>query len=317
MSIIAKRLSAVKPSPTLAVTTKAKELKAQGVDVVDLGVGEPDFPTPKHICDAAKAALDRGETKYVPVAGTLAFRTWQSRYKGSLFNFLWAFLTPLFLLLVYYLAFGLILNLRSHAGNAETPYALTMFCGMAVYNIFSESVSAACYSVVSQPGYVKKALFDLEVIPFSSFGSSLFSGGIWLAVATAAGLISGRTGLQCLWLPILLPAYMLFCCGCVFLAAAGSVFLRDLPMLVQLLLQGLFFLCPIIYPAEIVPAAYQGWIRLNPLSWYVESIRGVILTTDGALSWPTLPVLYLAGGISFLLGFLFFAKTKRGFADVL
>ena len=74
MSIIAKRLSAVKPSPTLAVTTKAKELKAQGVDVVDLGVGEPDFPTPKHICDAAKAALDRGETKYVPVTGTLAFR---------------------------------------------------------------------------------------------------------------------------------------------------------------------------------------------------------------------------------------------------
>lgn len=74
MSIIAKRLSAVKPSPTLTVTTKAKELKAQGVDVVDLGVGEPDFPTPKHICDAAKAALDRGETKYVPVAGTLAFR---------------------------------------------------------------------------------------------------------------------------------------------------------------------------------------------------------------------------------------------------
>lgn len=74
MSIIAKRLSAVKPSPTLAVTTKAKELKAQGVDVVDLGVGEPDFPTPKHICDAAKAALDKGETKYVPVAGTLAFR---------------------------------------------------------------------------------------------------------------------------------------------------------------------------------------------------------------------------------------------------
>ena len=74
MSIIAKRLSAVKPSPTLAVTTKAKELKAQGVDVVDLGIGEPDFPTPRHICDAAKAALDRGETKYVPVAGTLAFR---------------------------------------------------------------------------------------------------------------------------------------------------------------------------------------------------------------------------------------------------
>ena len=69
MSIIAKRLSAVKPSPTLAVTTKAKELKAQGVDVVDLGVGEPDFPTPKHICDAAKAALDRGKPNMCPWRG--------------------------------------------------------------------------------------------------------------------------------------------------------------------------------------------------------------------------------------------------------
>lgn len=74
MSIAADRLLAVKPSPTLAVTQKAKELKAQGVDVIDLGVGEPDFPTPKHICDEAKAALDRGETKYVPVPGTPAFR---------------------------------------------------------------------------------------------------------------------------------------------------------------------------------------------------------------------------------------------------
>ena len=74
MSMIADRLLAVKPSATLAVTTKAKELKEQGVDVIDLGVGEPDFPTPQHICDEAKAALDRGETKYVAVAGTPALR---------------------------------------------------------------------------------------------------------------------------------------------------------------------------------------------------------------------------------------------------
>lgn len=74
MSIVANRLLAVKPSPTLAVTQKAKELKAAGVDVIDLGVGEPDFPTPEHICNEAKASLDRGETKYVPVPGTPAFR---------------------------------------------------------------------------------------------------------------------------------------------------------------------------------------------------------------------------------------------------
>ncbi|MGE3476509.1 MAG: pyridoxal phosphate-dependent aminotransferase [Rhodospirillaceae bacterium] len=74
MSILAKRLSAIKPSPTIAVTTKAAELKAQGLDVIGLGAGEPDFDTPDHIKAAGKAAIDRGETKYTPPNGTPALR---------------------------------------------------------------------------------------------------------------------------------------------------------------------------------------------------------------------------------------------------
>ena len=62
MSQIASRLSRIKPSPTLAVSTKAKELKAAGKDVIGLGVGEPDFDTPEHIKDAAKEAMDAGDT---------------------------------------------------------------------------------------------------------------------------------------------------------------------------------------------------------------------------------------------------------------
>ena len=74
MSFLAKRLSLIKPSPTIAVTQKAAELKAQGRDVIGLGAGEPDFDTPDNIKLAAKAAIDRGETKYTAVAGTLALR---------------------------------------------------------------------------------------------------------------------------------------------------------------------------------------------------------------------------------------------------
>ena len=70
MSIIAERLTKLKPSPTIAVTVKAAELKAAGKDVIGLGAGEPDFNTPEFICNAAKAAMDRGETKYTPVDGT-------------------------------------------------------------------------------------------------------------------------------------------------------------------------------------------------------------------------------------------------------
>jgi aspartate aminotransferase len=74
MSFIASRLGRIKPSPTIAVTQKARDLSAQGRDVIGLGAGEPDFDTPQHICDEAKAAMDRGETRYTPVAGTPALR---------------------------------------------------------------------------------------------------------------------------------------------------------------------------------------------------------------------------------------------------
>ncbi|TVR84800.1 MAG: pyridoxal phosphate-dependent aminotransferase [Rhodospirillales bacterium] len=74
MSFLASRLGRIKPSPTIAATQKAAELKAAGRDVIGLGAGEPDFDTPDHIKDAAKVAIDRGETKYTAVAGTLPLR---------------------------------------------------------------------------------------------------------------------------------------------------------------------------------------------------------------------------------------------------
>ncbi len=74
MGILAKRLDRIQPSPTIAVTTRAAELRAEGRDIIGLGAGEPDFDTPDHIKEAAKAAMDRGETKYTAVAGTVELR---------------------------------------------------------------------------------------------------------------------------------------------------------------------------------------------------------------------------------------------------
>lgn len=74
MGILAARLGRVKPSPTIAVSTKARELKAAGHDVIGLGAGEPDFDTPDHIKAAAKAAIDAGDTKYTAVGGTPALK---------------------------------------------------------------------------------------------------------------------------------------------------------------------------------------------------------------------------------------------------
>jgi aspartate aminotransferase len=70
MGLLSKRADQLKPSATLAISAKAKELKSQGIDVIGFGAGEPDFPTPQHIRDAAKASIEKGETFYTPVGGT-------------------------------------------------------------------------------------------------------------------------------------------------------------------------------------------------------------------------------------------------------
>ncbi|TGN21144.1 pyridoxal phosphate-dependent aminotransferase [Leptospira idonii] len=74
MKLIARRLDVVEPSPTLAITAKANQLKASGLDVVGFGAGEPDFDTPSHIKEAAKKAMDQGKTKYTPVSGTVSLK---------------------------------------------------------------------------------------------------------------------------------------------------------------------------------------------------------------------------------------------------
>jgi aspartate aminotransferase len=74
MRMLSQRASLLKPSATLAISAKEKELKSQGIDVVGFGAGEPDFPTPEHIREAAKSSLDRGETFYTPVPGIVELR---------------------------------------------------------------------------------------------------------------------------------------------------------------------------------------------------------------------------------------------------
>lgn len=74
MSYVARRLAAVKPSASMAASMAAKALRATGVDVIDLGLGEPDFPTPPHVAEAAYRAALAGETLYTAAAGTLALR---------------------------------------------------------------------------------------------------------------------------------------------------------------------------------------------------------------------------------------------------
>ena len=241
-------------------------------------------------------------------------RMWLSRGKGGLFHLLWPFITPAIMLTIYYLAFGVILNLRNL--SSDTNYALEMFCGMAIFNIFAETVNTSAYSLTSQANLVKKAVFDLEVIPLATVGCAVISGLFYLAVVLTAAICGGGVSAGLWKLPPLFLAYIFFCAGCAFLVSSLSVFLSDLPMLLPLITQALFFLTPIIYPRSIVPENLLLIVDLNPLSAFVCSMRSSILGT-GVVTPLKMLYPFILCLASFLLGYAFFTKTKKGFPDVL
>lgn len=243
----------------------------------------------------------------------LTKQLWFSRGKGGFIPLLWPLLTPVFLLLVYYFSFGVILKLRDIPG--ESNYSLSLFCGIAVFNIFAESFSAGASSIISQPQYVKNATFPLEVLPLSTVGAAMFSGLIYLFITVIATVLSGAFHLSCFAGILCLIPFFLFCSGIALFAGALSVFIRDFPIFAVLLQQGLFFLTPIIYPISVIPEAYRDYFQFNPLMYYVESIRKVILAGDfAAIDWG---MLWGYGLLFYLAGYFFFSKTKRGFADVI
>ena len=126
MSIIASRLSRIKPSPTVSLTGKVAELKAAGRDIIGLGAGEPDFDTPDHIKEAAIAALNAGETKYTPVPGILALRQ------------------------------AICDKFKRENGIDYTPNQVTVGCGgkQVIYNAFMASLDVGDEVIIPTPYWV-------------------------------------------------------------------------------------------------------------------------------------------------------------------
>ena len=241
----------------------------------------------------------------------LTLRTWRSRGKGGIFSALWPILTPLFLLVVYYCAFGLVLNLRNNVGNVN--YALFMFSGMTLFNVFTESLTVGAYSIISQSGYVRNASFDLEVLPLTAVGCAFLTGLCWLAVVLAAAGCAGTLGVRLLWLPPVLIPFGLFCIGVALFSGAISVYLRDFPQFAVLIQQGLFFLAPIVYPADVIPEQYRPWLLLNPLTGYVEAFRAALF----GLQVERIGLLWVIGIAVCLAGWIFFRSTRKGFIDAI
>ena len=243
----------------------------------------------------------------------------ESRYRGSFLGIIWSFVTPLTMLLIYTFVFGIVLQARWPQARTEnlSEFAIILFCGLIAFNIFSDCVGRAPSIVIGVPNYVKKVVFPLEILPISILGAALFNAIISLSILVIANIFVSQTIAWTLIItPLVFLPLILLCLGLSWFLASLGVFIRDVGYTITLVVQVLFFLTPIFYSIEFVPEPFRTVITLNPLTAILDNIRRTVLWSE-LPHWGTLAFAVTSSLLILMLGYAWFMKTKKAFADVI
>lgn len=241
------------------------------------------------------------------------------RYKGSLLGLLWSLVHPVLMLAVYVFVFGEIFRSRwSGGGESTASYALVLFCGLIVFNLFAEVVNRSPQLVVDNANYVKKVVFPLELLSLVSLGTAIFhaliSFFIWMIFH--AVMVGAPSPIGIVYFLLALMPLILLAAGLSWFVSALGVFLRDISQLIGIVTSALLFLSPIFYPLSAVPDDFMALIQLNPLAQVVEQARSVLIYGK-SLNFVIWSMQMFFAFIAASLGFAWFQKTRKGFSDVL
>ena len=248
----------------------------------------------------------------------LARREVIGRYHGSVLGIMWSLVMPVLMLGVYTFVFSIVFKARwSEASTSRTEFALTLFAGLLVFNLFAECANKATGLILYNQNYVKKVLFPLEIFPWISLFAALFHMAIsYLVWQVLYVVLFGLPPVTVLLFPLVLAPFILFTMGVSWLLAALSVYLRDLVQLVGVMVTVLMFMSPIFYPLSALPAKYQFVIGLNPLALPIEFTREVLLWGHAPALLP-FTVYSAVCLVVACIGFAVFQKLRSGFADVI
>lgn len=242
------------------------------------------------------------------------------RYRGSMVGLAWSFFNPIFMLLVYTFVFSVVFETRwgvSTETEGRGSFAVILFAGMVVHGLFAECVNRAPSLILNNANYVKKVVFPIEILPWTTLVSALFHAAISLLVLLVAEwVLMGRIPWTALLLPVVWLPFVVSIMGVSWLLASLGVYLRDVAQITGLITTVLLFMSPVFYPLSKLPPQLQGWLLLNPLTFIIEQTREVLVF--GHLpDWGGLFIYSVLACLLAWFGFAWFQKTRGGFADVL
>jgi lipopolysaccharide transport system permease protein len=262
-------------------------------------------------------ALARNLMRHRELIRTMTWRDFNARYRASFGGLFWSVFRPLVMMIIYTVVFSLFLKVRFTTDASPFTFSVYLLCGLLPWNALSEGLEAATGVIRGNVNLVKRVVFPLEILPINLALTATIQQLIgFVLLVPLAWLVSGKI----FWTPaltlVILVFQLWFVIGLNWIVASLAVYLPDLAQMVSLVLLVWMFLTPIFYPIDVVPTTIRGLFLLNPMARLVQHYRDVFL--NGIV--PNLHSLSLTGVFClfvFALGYFWFMRTKRGFADVL
>ncbi len=245
------------------------------------------------------------------------------RHKGSRLGMVWALINPISMLALYWFVFGKIFG--SHfrplpIEETQLDFAIALFLGLSLFHVFSETLGWSPALIASNPNFVKKVVFPLEMLPVAKIGDTAFHVAMSLAlIVIGSAFGSNGLGLSVLWLPILVLPLLMMALGMAWTLAALGVFLRDITQVTAFVATAVMFASAVPYPAsQIITKAPALWpfLKLNPILQVIDLTRHVVLWHD-PMNWTRLGYVYAAGLVVLLAGHLCFSVLRRSFSEVI
>ena len=253
-------------------------------------------------------------TRYRALIQMLVVRELKARYRGSVLGYLWSFINPLLLLLIYSFVFTVVVPNRDERAQ---PYALFMFCGILPWTWFSASLSEASNSLIANGNLIKKVLFPAEVLPIVSVLANMVHFFLGLPIL-AAFLIWYQKPIhaaELIWFPVVVFVQLLFTIGLALILSALTVHFRDIKDILANVLTLWFFATPIIY-TWMMMEQYMGYLNWNPFTHLAISYQEILFFDGPFGHWKWLLAL---GGVSVALclaGYWLFDRLRDSYSEV-
>lgn len=248
----------------------------------------------------------------------MAIRELKVTYVGSFFGFFWAVINPLSQILIYGVVFGYFLKGKPPPEYGTDSYFLYLVAGLIPWQFFAQTIGSSSGVLLSYRNLIKRAAgFPSEVLPIVTVISNVISQAVsiillFIIVIGFTHSISPNMFLVFVYLFFI----SIICVGIGWILSSLTVFLRDIPQVIGLILTGMFFFTPIFYSPSIVPPKILFVMKFNPMYHVIEGYRLAVLG-DKFLPLPDFGYLVIVSLAIFGAGGVMFRKLKPEFAEVL